>query len=94
VVVLADGVWSHQKRAIAAAKNCHREGIEVIAIGFGEADQAFLKAVASSDENSFFTSQDRLVETYSTIAQVLTESTGDLRGGLTALTSSRRGAKS
>ncbi len=91
-LVLADGVWSHQKRAIAAAKTCHQQQIDVVAIGFGGADHSFLKAIASSDENSFFTSQNRLVETYSSIAQVLTESSGQATSGL-AMHVSGRGTK-
>lgn len=76
VITLTDGVWSNQAAAVRAARACQAQGIESIAIGFGGADRAFLKAIASSDEASFFTSLDRLVETFSTIAQVLTESQG------------------
>ncbi|HET8799433.1 MAG TPA: Hsp70 family protein [Thermoanaerobaculia bacterium] len=72
-IVLADGVWSRQDRAIQRAKVCHAAGIDVIAIGFGSADRKFLRAIASSDESSFFTSMSGLVETFTTIAQVLTE---------------------
>jgi molecular chaperone DnaK len=72
-IVLADGVWSNQDRAIQRAKECHAAGIDVIAIGFGGADEEFLRAIASSDESSFFTSMSGLVETFTTIAQVLTE---------------------
>lgn len=75
-IVLADGVWSDQDRAIRRAKACHAAGIDVIAIGFGGADQQFLRAIASSDEGSFFTSMNGLVETFTTIAQVLTETGG------------------
>ncbi len=74
VITLADGVWSNQDIAIAAAKECHVAGIESIAVGFGSADRQFLKAIASADEGSFFTTVGGLVETFSTIAQVLTES--------------------
>jgi electron transfer flavoprotein alpha/beta subunit len=78
--VLADGVWENQRRAIEKARRCkEKHGIEIVAVGFGGADDAFLRAIASSDEVSFFTNLNGLVETFSTIAQVLTES-----GGLTA----------
>jgi molecular chaperone DnaK (HSP70) len=79
-IVLADGVWSDQTRAIERAQACHAAGIDVIAIGFGGADQDFLRAIASSDEGSFFTTMGGLVETFTTIAQVLTET-----GGVTPL---------
>lgn len=75
-IVLADGAWFHQDVAVQKAKRCHKEEIEVIAIGFGGADKQFLNEIASTDEGSFFTSQEGLVETFSTIAQVLTESGG------------------
>ena len=75
-ITLADGVWSCQPEAIRSAKSCHAEGIESIAIGFGSADQKFLKAIASSDEASFFTSMGGLVETFSNIAQVLRDGAG------------------
>ena len=83
-VTLADGVWSSQSAAERSAKRCHEAGIESIAIGFGGADEAFLRRIASSDEASFFTSLGELVETFSSIAQVLTESGGQglsLRSG-------------
>ena len=75
-IVLADGRWSHQREAIIKAKRCHEEGIEIIAIGFGGADREFLKRIASSSEQSFFTDVNKLVETFSTIAQELTERSG------------------
>jgi molecular chaperone DnaK len=78
-IVLADGRWVHQAEAIKKAKRCHEEGIEVIAIGFGGADHDFLKKIASSAEQSFFIDVGKLTETFSTIAQELTESGGELR---------------
>ncbi len=75
-IVLADGVWSYQDKAVKQAKKCHSDNIEIIAIGFGGADKGFLQAIASSDEECFYTSMEGLVETFSTIAQVLTETGG------------------
>ncbi len=80
VITLADGVWSNQAKAIRRAKACHAEGIESIAIGFGGANRKFLAKIASSDEASFFTSVGGLVETFTNIAQVLTESQGGAGG--------------
>ncbi len=79
LIVLTDGVWSHQEEAIRCAKQCHAEGIEIIAIGFGSADRAFLQAVATSDENALFTDLTTLVSSFSKIAQVLTESGGGVQ---------------
>jgi molecular chaperone DnaK len=75
-IVLADGVWEDQPRAVKRAKASKEAGIDIIAIGFGGADQDFLRAIASSDEVSFFTSLGGLVETFCNIAQELTESGG------------------
>nr|VFK28938.1 MAG: Molecular chaperone DnaK (HSP70) [Candidatus Kentron sp. MB]VFK33411.1 MAG: Molecular chaperone DnaK (HSP70) [Candidatus Kentron sp. MB]VFK76153.1 MAG: Molecular chaperone DnaK (HSP70) [Candidatus Kentron sp. MB] len=80
-VVLADGVWAYQNKAAKKARACHQAGIEVIAIGFGSADKAFLNAIASSDEAGIFTDLHNLQETFTTIAQVLTERAGGLAFG-------------
>ncbi|HEV2238239.1 MAG TPA: VWA domain-containing protein, partial [Ktedonobacterales bacterium] len=72
-IVLADGVWVGQKRAIKAARQCHAAGIQIIAVGFGDADRAFLRQIASSDEQSLFTSLEGLTATFSTIARELSE---------------------
>ncbi|MFT4927776.1 MAG: molecular chaperone DnaK [Phenylobacterium sp.] len=81
-IVLTDGVWSYQSRAVVEAKYCHSNQIDIIAIGFGSADKQFLDNIASSDEGSYFTSMTGLVDTFSTIAQVLTESAGQSQSGL------------
>lgn len=78
VITLADGVWACQPEAIRGAQACCAAGIQSIAIGFGGADQEFLKDIACSDEASFFTSLGGLVETFTNIAQVLTQSQGGL----------------
>ncbi|HVU70562.1 MAG TPA: VWA domain-containing protein, partial [Ktedonobacteraceae bacterium] len=80
-IVLADGVWVHQSTAVREAQRCHQAGIEVIAIGFGGADRAFLAQIASSSEQSFFTDLNRLSEAFSTIARELTEAGGEQRSG-------------
>lgn len=77
-LVLTDGMWSYQDRAIKAAKHCHQAGIEIIAIGFGGADEKFLRQISSREDLSFFTNLNKLSETFSTIAQELTEGGGQL----------------
>ncbi len=72
-IVLADGVWSDQREAVRKAVMCHEQGIEVVGVGFGGADAAFLREISTSDENSIFTDLSRLVETFSAIAQEITE---------------------
>jgi molecular chaperone DnaK (HSP70) len=75
-LVLADGVWTRQPRAVQRARRCHDAGIEIIAIGFGYADRKFLDQIASSTQNAFFTTVTGLSTTFSTIARELTEGTG------------------
>lgn len=68
-IVLADGVWDHQDRAVAASKACNKAGIETAAIGFGSADQNFLKAISSEDANALFVQQSELSSAFGSIAQ-------------------------
>jgi molecular chaperone DnaK len=75
-LVLADGVWANQPHAVRQARRCHDAGIHVIAIGFGKVDRNFLDQIASSTQDSFFTSMNSLTATFSTIARELTEGTG------------------
>ena len=70
-VILADGVWSYQEAAVAAAHKCNTEGIETAAIGFGGADEAFLKDISSEDANAMFVSQSELSQAFGSIAQSL-----------------------
>jgi uncharacterized protein with von Willebrand factor type A (vWA) domain len=72
-LVLADGVWHNQPRAVRQAQRCHAANIEVIGIGFGGVDKKFMQDISSSDENTFLTNMNQLVETFSSIAQELTE---------------------
>ena len=71
-IVLADGVWENQPAAIKRAKRCHKHGIDIVAIGFGGADRAFLNAIASSEATSVFTDLGGLTSAFGTIARELT----------------------
>lgn len=77
VVVLTDGCWSNSAAAINAAKKCHRAGIEVMALGFGQANESFLREIASTDEFASLTDLSGLSSSFSKIAQAIGEgSTG------------------
>lgn len=71
VVVLTDGEWFDQKDAIAASDKCKDAGIDIIAIGFGHADEKFLRRISTI---SVMTDLENLVESFSTIAQELSQS--------------------
>lgn len=79
LIVLTDGVWSNQKLAIGRAAQCAEAGIEIVALGFGGADKKFLRAIATSDENALLTGLNGLAGSFSKIAQVLTETGGNLQ---------------
>jgi molecular chaperone DnaK len=68
-VVFADGVWSHQARAIKVAKRCHEAGIDVIGLGFGGADEKFMKAISNRKDLSGVTDQSDLTQSLSSILQ-------------------------
>ena len=73
VIVLTDGVWADQPRAISEAKKCHDDSIEVVAMGFGSADRQFLEAVASIEEGALLTDLSNLGDSFDRVAKVLTE---------------------
>ncbi len=70
-VVLADGVWNDQQTAVEAARRCNERGIETAAIGFGGADQQFLRNISSEDANAMFVAQSELARAFGSIAQSL-----------------------
>jgi Mg-chelatase subunit ChlD len=79
MLVLADGAWNDQPYAVAEAKKCHDEEIAIAALGFGEADRSFLRDIASCEENAIFTNMNQLGESFSKIAQVITEGKTELQ---------------
>jgi len=70
-IVLADGVWSYQDAAVSAAKQCNEVKIETAAIGFGSADEEFLRNISSEDANAMLVSQSQLTSVFGNIAQSL-----------------------
>lgn len=79
-IVLADGVWSHQERAAAAAQSCHRLGIDITGIGFGRADQKFLQEISSGDVQAMLVDQSELTQSFGSIAQEIGGETSIGRG--------------
>ncbi len=74
IVAFTAGKWD-EEAAIAYARKPQKAEIEIGAIGFGSADEAFLRKSASSDENTLFSNLSRLGEGFSTIAQTIRTST-------------------
>jgi molecular chaperone DnaK len=75
-VVLTDGQWFKQAAAEHSARACHADEIGIVAIGFGQADGAFLKRIASTDEAGLLTDLSRLVDTFESVAQIITRGSG------------------
>jgi molecular chaperone DnaK len=78
IVVLADGIWSCQSAAIEAARQCQAAGIQVIAIGFGSANESFLRKIASADLSALFSSSADLRLAFEQIAQVILDGSGSI----------------
>ena len=72
-IVLADGRWDDQPKAVRAAKMCHELGIDIVGIGFGTADEKFLKDISSGEIESMFVGCNELVESFGKIAQEIGE---------------------
>ena len=79
-IVLTDGLWENGKAAIDTAQQCKRDGIEIIAVGFGSANREFLNLIATSDTNALFTNVNQLVSSFTKIAQVVSEKSLSYRG--------------
>lgn len=76
IVLLTDGEWADQSRALKTAEKCKEAGIDIIAVGFGGADERFLRKIATI---SMMTDLNSLVDSFSTIATELA-STGSASG--------------
>lgn len=79
-IVLADGMWSYQDQAVSAAHSCHRLGIDITGIGFGSADQKFLKDISSGDVQAMLVDQSELTQSFGKIAQEIGGGTNSKRG--------------
>lgn len=64
--------------AIRNAEICKRANIEIIAIGFGDADQKFLSRLATTDENALFMNETQLISSFSKIAREIKEKSNRL----------------
>lgn len=71
LVVLTDGYWGNADQAVKKAKQCHKKGIEVIALGFGGANKAFLDQIASKEDFSSFAQLSELEAALTGIARIM-----------------------
>ena len=73
VVVLTDGEWWQATAEIASSDILKSKDIQIIALGFADADRAFLQRIASSDEAALKTDLSNMSGAFSSIAQAITE---------------------
>lgn len=86
-IVLADGVWENQSLAESKARECHRMDIDITGIGFGHADEQFLRNISSGDIDSMLVDQSELTQSFGKIAQEIGGGNTGKRGRTGAETS-------
>lgn len=79
-IVLADGIWNNQGRAVQEACKCHEMGIDITGIGFGNADEKFLHDISSGDIQSMLVDQSELTQSFGKIAQEIGEGNNFRKG--------------
>lgn len=72
IIVLTDGEWYADKAPYYTSDTCRKEGIDIIALGFGDANKAFLKRISTI---SVMTDLNSLAGNFSTIARELSAGT-------------------
>lgn len=78
IVVLTDGQWFKGSYEVPSAAALKARGIDIVALGFADADRNFLRQIASSDEAALKTDLNSLQGAFSTIAQAITEGEGKI----------------
>jgi molecular chaperone DnaK (HSP70) len=79
VVILTDGYPDAPDSAVEQALAARQQGIEIVAIGTGDADRDYLRRLASSEQASIFARSGELVQTFGHIARVIAEGGRGLR---------------
>jgi molecular chaperone DnaK (HSP70) len=79
IVILTDGFPDAPESALEQALGARRQGIEIVAIGTGDADREYLRRLASSEQASIFARSGELVQTFGHIARVIAEGGRALR---------------
>jgi molecular chaperone DnaK (HSP70) len=79
IVLLTDGYPDAAESAVEQALAARKQGIEIVAIGTGDADRDYLRRLASSEQASIFAKSGELVQTFGHIARVIAEGGRGLR---------------
>lgn len=75
LVILTDGKWygANNFNTVALSEQCKSSGIEIIALGFGDAEEEFLNVIASAKENALYTVIGDLSNCFIRIAQEISK---------------------
>jgi Mg-chelatase subunit ChlD len=79
LVILTDGYPDAAESAVRQAEAARADGVEIVAIGMGDADRDYLRRLASTEEGSIFANAGELVQTFGHIARVISEGGRTLR---------------
>jgi molecular chaperone DnaK (HSP70) len=71
VVLLTDGYPDAAENAVWEAALTREEGIQIVAIGTGDADREYLRRLSNTDEGAIFARQGELVQAFGHIARVI-----------------------
>jgi molecular chaperone DnaK (HSP70)/uncharacterized protein YegL len=79
IVILTDGFPDAPESAVEQALAARGQGIDIVAIGTGDADRDYLSRLASSEHASIFARSGELVQTFGHIARMIAEGGRALR---------------
>lgn len=79
IVLLTDGGPDSSSKALSAARECEKNGIDIVCIGTDDAEMDFLDRISSTREASVFAGSGQLVNAFGSIAQQITEGGTGLR---------------
>ena len=79
IVILTDGYPDAPEAAVEEASRARGEGVEIVAIGTGAADLAYLQRLASTEAGSIFAQGGELVGTFGHIARMIAQGGRSLR---------------
>jgi Mg-chelatase subunit ChlD len=79
VVILTDGYPDSTEAAVESAQSLRDSGVEIVAIGTGAADLAYLRRLASTEQGSIFARGGELVGAFGHIARMIAQGGRSLR---------------
>ncbi len=79
LVILTDGYPDAPEAAVLEAVNARNEGVEIVAIGTGDADLGYLQRLASTEAGSIFAKEGELVGAFGHIARMIAQGGRALR---------------